>query len=505
MNCLYNFFPRNVASPYTQGAKTRGSRTAAEAIMKRWVLAVVLGVLMGCAGARDLAQDDPKGMRDDDDVRSMEGMSDEDEDEPVDEEEEQEPDAPPPNRFADDGRIFTYYEHVKPIIDNKCGACHFDGGIGPMALTTYDEVKPHVGLVKAVTASGVMPPWRASGTLDMYEGDRRLTEDETDVLVRWVEQGAPEGEKANEPEPVAPIARGLPRVDYTLEMEEEYTPEIEPDNYRCFALEWPYDETKYITGLSVEPGRAEIVPHALVYLVQPEQAAGMIEQDAADEGPGWNCSSGTPGVAAWLTSYEPGGYGQEVPGKLGFEIKPGSVLLLQIHYNTLHGKFADKSRVDFMLEDEVDRVGRVQLLMQPTWPVGFMNIPANQPDVVHTYRGRPTGLRNDTVYDLYWVDLHMHTLGKSGGIGIIRADNPGKVEPLLEIPDWAFEWQETYILKKPIKVYPDDQLVVECHFDNTAAKQLVVDGQRLAPRDVNWGEGTTDEMCLGNILTAPEE
>ena len=157
------------------------------------------------------------------------------------------------------------------------------------------------------------------------------------------------------------------------------------------------------------------------------------------------------------------------------------MLLLQIHYNTLHGKFADQSRVDFMIEDEVPRVGRVQLLMQPTWPIGFMNIPANEPDVVHTYRGRPAALANDKVYDLYWVDLHMHTLGRSGGIGIVRASAPDKIEPLLEIPDWAFEWQETYILQKPTKVYPNDQLVVQCHFDNTAANQLVVDGQQPRP------------------------
>jgi hypothetical protein len=32
---------------------------------------------------------------------------------------------------------------------------------------------------------------------------------------------------------------------------------------------------------------------------------------------------------------------------------------------------------------------------------------------------------------------------------------------------------------------------------------MIVDGQRLSPRNVNWGEGTTDEMCLGNVLVTP--
>jgi len=32
---------------------------------------------------------------------------------------------------------------------------------------------------------------------------------------------------------------------------------------------------------------------------------------------------------------------------------------------------------------------------------------------------------------------------------------------------------------------------------------MIVNGQRLEPRNVNWGEATTDEMCLGNVLVSP--
>jgi len=83
-------------------------------------------------------------------------------------------------------------------------------------------------------------------------------------------------------------------------------------------------------------------------------------------------------------------------------------------------------------------------------------------------------------------------------MAIARAN--GMIEPLLQILDWSYQWQETFMLREPIKLYPGDQLIVECHFDNTAENQAVFDGQRLVPRDVNWGDGTTDEMCLGNVL-----
>jgi hypothetical protein len=206
-----------------------------------------------------------------------------------------------------------------------------------------------------------------------------------------------------------------------------------------------------------------------------------------------------PTTGKWLTSYEPGGYGQENPGGLGFEVKPGSLMVLQMHYNTLNAKGSDQSSVQLMLADKVEKVGLVNLLINPLWAVGFMPIPADQPDVVHRWQGRPSGLANDRSYDLFWVDLHMHTLGHAGSIGLLRA-GASAPEMLLDIPDWAFEWQETFRLRQPVRLNPGDQLFVECRFDNTADHQTVVNGQRLPVRNVNWGEGTTDEMCLGNVL-----
>ncbi|MDI3289600.1 hypothetical protein [Polyangium sp. 15x6] len=35
--------------------------------------------------------------------------------------------------------------------------------------------------------------------------------------------------------------------------------------------------------------------------------------------------------------------------------------------------------------------------------------------------------------------------------------------------------------------------------DHTAENQPVVDGVKMPPKDVPWGEGTTDEMCLGTF------
>jgi hypothetical protein len=411
--------------------------------------------------------------------------------------------APVEEEVRGSGQPLTYYGNAKPIIDQKCALCHYDGGMGPMPFTKYYEVQPYLPLIEADVEKDIMPPWRAAGDHGVFEGDRRLTKDEKETLLAWIAQGAPRGDRSEEPERIAPEPRGLPRVDESLELPEGFTPDKDPDTYRCFLFEWPHEQRKFITGMSVEPGMPEMVHHGVVYLVAPEAVAGMRARDEASEGPGFDCYNAVS-LGSWLTSYEPGGYGQMFTGGVGMQVEPGSLILLQVHYNTLKVKGEDQSRLDLVLEDSVERVGRTTLILNALWAIpgfGTMLIPANKPDVVHRWAGVPAALQTGP-QDIFAVDLHMHTLGSSGSIGIIRARN-GRSETLLDIPEWAFEWQETYRFKEPVRLNPGDQLFVECHYDNTAEKQITVDGKRLSPRDVRWGENTTDEMCLGNVLTTP--
>jgi hypothetical protein len=68
----------------------------------------------------------------------------------------------------------------------------------------------------------------------------------------------------------------------------------------------------------------------------------------------------------------------------------------------------------------------------------------------------------------------------------------GAHECVLDIPRWNFHWQGAYGLTNPKRVERGDSLSIECHWDNSATNQP--DG--LAPRELNWGERTDDEMCL---------
>ena len=88
----------------------------------------------------------------------------------------------------------------------------------------------------------------------------------------------------------------------------------------------------------------------------------------------------------------------------------------------------------------------------------------------------------------------MHLLGAS-----IRLElNPGapRARVLLDIPRWDFHWQNAYTLRSSVKVNPGDVVRVTCRHDVHKRTQGS-DGVPKAPRYILWGEGMTDEMCLG--------
>ena len=57
----------------------------------------------------------------------------------------------------------TYAKHIAPILQRSCENCHRTDGVAPMALSTYDEVRPWARAIKQRTGmgprAGVMPPW----------------------------------------------------------------------------------------------------------------------------------------------------------------------------------------------------------------------------------------------------------------------------------------------------------------------------------------------------------
>jgi hypothetical protein len=94
--------------------------------------------------------------------------------------------------------------------------------------------------------------------------------------------------------------------------------------------------------------------------------------------------------------------------------------------------------------------------------------------------------------------LHQHLLGTHSTISVTHAD--GSTECYLDIPHWDFHWQGSYGFAQPKTLKPGDQLGITCHWNNSVGNQPYVGGVQRAPNDVNWGESTLDEMCIGFLF-----
>ena len=384
----------------------------------------------------------------------------------------------------------VYYRDAKPILDAKCANCHVAGGIGPFPLTTFEEVSTHAAAIRAAVAAGTMPPWPADPDCNSYFNDRSLTAEQVATLVGWVDAGAAEGDPAVEGVPlVLPNVRPLTRVDRTIAMAAPYTMVEQPDEYRCFVMDYPATTTEYVTGLGVQPGNPAVVHHVIAYVASGSAVQTVEALDASDAAPGYPCFGG-PGFqgAGWLGAWAPGAQGYDYPEGTGIPIEPGSKIVVQLHYNSLTaGPQPDQTSVLLKTDTAVAKAARLQPFTNVGWVSGNgMEIPPATNDVTHSFSADPTVFVNGgkamTVYSSF---LHMHQLGQSGRVTIQHAD--GTESCLVSIPEYNFHWQGAYQLLQPVVLEPGDRLSLTCTWDNPTMNL------------VSWGEGTGDEMCLTGV------
>lgn len=109
----------------------------------------------------------------------------------------------PMSAFAQDGDHPTYANEVSRIIQDNCQICHQPGQIGPMSFTSYEEVRPWAPLIQLKVASREMPPYQYDGDKGIQElkNDWRMSQEDIDTIVAWVDAGSPLGNPEMMPPP----------------------------------------------------------------------------------------------------------------------------------------------------------------------------------------------------------------------------------------------------------------------------------------------------------------
>jgi len=99
----------------------------------------------------------------------------------------------------------TFTKDIAPILQRSCQNCHRPGGGGPMALISYEDVRPWARAIKQRTGigphAGVMPPWYLEKNIGIqkYKDDPSLNATEVAMVAKWADAGAPRGNPADMP------------------------------------------------------------------------------------------------------------------------------------------------------------------------------------------------------------------------------------------------------------------------------------------------------------------
>jgi len=384
--------------------------------------------------------------------------------------------APPP--------IPTFSNEVVRILQQHCQTCHREGDIAPFPLMTYTDAKPRAALIKFMTETRQMPPWKATDGCGEFRDERRLSDAEIEILGRWVEAGAPEGDAAQLPPPREfPSGWVLGEPDLVLANDEAYTPPPNVDTYRCFTVATNLVADKFVGAVDTHPGDRATVHHVLTFIDTTGESVAL---DEAEPGPGYTCFGG-PGftTTGTLGGWAPGSRPLEMPENVAFTLPAASRVVMQVHYHPHHGETsADRTQLGIYFSDaQAPKEMRIVPLINRNFTIppndARYRVDAEFPIAV------PFPLK------LWLIAPHMHLLGNEMTVQMELPN--GATKCLIRIDDWDFNWQGSYRYATPIDVPAGARLSLTAYYDNSSNNPR---NPNEPPQSVSWGEATTDEMCL---------
>lgn len=426
----------------------------------------------------------------------------------------------------------VFSDQISKIFHRHCTGCHQgNGGIAPFPLTSYQHLSGFKQMIQSSLTQRRMPPPGVdnSGSCQEFSNANYLSSEQIAAVNSWYEAGMPRGNPNISTIPAARL-RDLSEPKSVLRMPEVYTPKPDPgkiDDYRCFVLDPKKNEDDLITAIQVLPDKVAQVHHVIVFKPTSEKAQAEAEKmSGADGRPGYPCfgAAGVPSTVVGL--WAPGGNAEEMrdadSGRLvGLPLEKGRKLIMQVHYNTQNGVFADQSsiavkydksairarwmvRVNFILSLKPGLADVVQSetfsnvwtqTVNEIYERGLADDYINGGGILSTLSPELIALLLNQPdakdFKVYGVAPHMHTLGTKIKVEKISSSNQNTC--LADVPKFDFHWQGGYNYVRPQTISKTDKVKLTCHFNTTGRTETV-----------RFGEGTDDEMCLAFLLVADQ-
>ena len=415
--------------------------------------------------------------------------------------------------------VVTFSENIAPIIFNNCTSCHRSGEAAPFELLNFNDVKKRGKLIASVTRSRIMPPWKADRSDYSFKNELRLSDQQIEMIQKWVAAGMPEGDPKKLP-PVPKFTEGwqLGQPDMIVKMKEGYSvPADGPDIYRDFAIPLNLTEDKWVRAIEFRPGARSVLHHSL-FFYDTTGTARKLDED--DPGPGYTggmgglnrralgrldaaqigsalTSGGLSSVFGGLGGWAVGAQARVLPEGLAYFLPKGSDLIMSTHFHP-SGK----------IENEISTIG----LYFAEKPPGKRFMGIQVPPLFGVFEGLdiPAGTKDYAIEGsfllpvdvrAFGVAAHAHYIGKQMIMDAILPD--GQKKSLLSISDWDFSWQGQYQFKDWVTLPKGTRLNVRITYDNSAENPR---NPSNPPKRVLWGENSTDEMgSISLMVVAADE
>lgn len=375
----------------------------------------------------------------------------------------------------------TFNRDIAPLLYENCSGCHHAGGNAPFSLVTFSEAKRRLrGIVKAVS-SRTMPPWQPEPMEHHFLGERRLTEEQINLIQRWAEAGALEGKAADlQPAPVWNDGWKLGPPDVVLSMREPFVvPAAGRDIYRNFVLSAPATQRRYVRAVEIQPGNSRVVHHAFVLT---DRTGSARRRQREDQQPGFDGmdAGGASTANGHFLSWQPG----KTPGAeragIAWVLEPGTEFVLQLHMRPSGKPETVQASIGLYFTDEPPTKTPMTLLLRSTG----IDIPAGEKDyAIESHYTLPVDV------DILAVLPHLHCLGREVKAWAELPD--GSQQQLLWIKEWDFDWQGDYRYAQPVTLPKGTTLRMRFTYDNSADNPQ---NPSNPPKRTRYGLQTEDEM-----------
>jgi tetratricopeptide (TPR) repeat protein len=379
----------------------------------------------------------------------------------------------------------TFNRDIAPILLHYCTNCHRPGESGPFSLLTYNDAKSRASQIAFVTQSRFMPPWLPEPGEFKLADELRLSEQQIQLIAKWVQEGAIEGSPSDlPPEPDFVEGWQIGKPDLIVKAEQPYRLAASgTDQYWNFVFRTPVNQTRWLKAIEIRPGDKRVVHHANI-LVDRTQSAR-----AQESSPG----SGFAGMEVKIESeaFDPDSHFLFwKPGTIPYTEPDGLALRLDAH-------------TDLVLNIHLQPSGKPEWI-QPSLGLYFTDRPATLfPMLVQLENDRklniPPGEKEFVVTDEFTMPVdaqvlaiypHAHYLAKD--MQAFATFPGGTKQSLIHIAKWDLNWQAIYRYSSPVELPSGTVISMRYSYDNSTDN---VRNPNDPPKRVAGGNRSSDEMA----------